>query len=310
VETLGHTVLLLTCAAVVGVLGCTPTVSVDSLPSFESSPPPPTRSLAPAGSSNEAPDTAPAPSVAGSPPAPNAASPLDGSVAREADAGPVIREEKTVLVDGVTETWRLVWRKPPELICVDRYWRDMFCIGLAFGEVGDLVLVRLRPGSPPERLHLSPLFGPDGPESATLPRWDSEARRTALGEVAPHIDEIHPDVDAIKTLPIVDVMQLEDYDHDGRAAEFELPIVRNPFAWPKAAVVGISKRNPHLHAFDTVEHPGTPLLSPNWAAIKPGTNLFVEVHCGYRNATKEATRTISLVLVRTKPRRAKALQTI
>jgi hypothetical protein len=216
-------------------------------------------------------------------------------VTREADAGPVIREEKKVLVDGVTETWRLVWRKPPDLICVDRYWHEMYCIGLAFGEQGDLDLVRLRPGSPPERLHLSPLFGlPDDPSNATLPRWDSTATRSALGTVAPHIDEIHPDLDAIKTLPIVDVMQLEDYDHDGRATEFELPIVRNPFAWPRSAVVGISKGNPHLHAFDTVEHRGTPLLSPNWAAIKPGETRFVEVHCGYRNATKEETRTIRL----------------
>ena len=138
------------------------------------------------------------------------------------------------------------------------------------------------------------MFGPDGPSNATLEHWDRAATRTTLGKVAPHIDEAHPDIDAIRTLPVVDVMKLHDHDHDGRATEFELPIVTNPFAWPKSAVVGISKQNPHLHAFDTVERPGTPLIFPDWGLIKTGTNLFVDQHCGYRNATEEATRTIRL----------------
>jgi hypothetical protein len=281
------TVLFLSCAAVLGVPGCTPTASL------ESSPPPPTLPLSSASSSNRATNTAPTPSLSGRPSAPDATSPSDSSGTQEADASPVIREEKDVLVDGVSETWRLVWRRPPKLYCVDD-WGAMYCMGLAFGEQGDLDLVRLRPGSPEERLNLSPLFGPDGPSNATLQHWDRMATRTSLGTVAPSIDESHPDIELIKTLPVVDVMKLHDYDHDGWATEFELRIVTNPFAWPRSAVVGVSKQNRHLHAFDTVEQPGTPLIFPDWGSIELGTNLFVDQRCGYRNATEEATRTIRL----------------
>jgi len=272
-----------------GIPGCTLTK-----PSQESAVPGPILAVAPTSPLDEASDVIPSPSPSGSAATADASVPYDSAPdTGEPNAGPVIREEKKVLIDGVSETWRLEWRKPPKLYCVDD-WGAMYCIGLAFGEQGDLDLVRLRPGSPEERLNLSPLFGPDGTSNATLQHWNRMAIRTALGKVAPRIDETHPDVDAIKTLPIVDIMKLRDYDDDGRATEFELPIVTNPFAWPKSAVVGISKRNPHLHAFDTVEHAGTPLIFPDWGLIKQGTNLFVDQHCGYRNATEEATRTIRL----------------
>jgi hypothetical protein len=54
-------------------------------------------------------------------------SPIDASVDATTDAGvapdaaaqPIVREEAQVIVDGDKEIWRLVWRTPPTLDCVD-----------------------------------------------------------------------------------------------------------------------------------------------------------------------------------------------
>src|SRR5262249_7994471 len=67
---------------------------------------------------------------------------------------PAVWETRAVVVDGVPETWSLVWRKPPtsnscttSLMCP--------CQGVAWGLRGELDLVRDRPGQPVERLDLA-----------------------------------------------------------------------------------------------------------------------------------------------------------
>ena len=64
---------------------------------------------------------------------------------------PNIREEQQVVVNGVTETWRLQWKSPPHPECDASEGMAMAitcpCQGFAFGESGDLDVVRLRNGS-------------------------------------------------------------------------------------------------------------------------------------------------------------------
>src|SRR5258708_14759957 len=75
----------------------------------------------------------------------------------------LIREEQTVMVDGVSETWRLEWRKAPHPVCdaADDMWFTCPCEGFAFGEGGIVDLVRLRNGAEVDRLALAPLFTGD-----------------------------------------------------------------------------------------------------------------------------------------------------
>lgn len=71
----------------------------------------------------------------------------------------LVREEQTVVVDGLSETWRLQWAVAPKRACEPS--EDSLtcpCIGFANGETGDLSLVRLRNGRQFDRLHLTPFF--------------------------------------------------------------------------------------------------------------------------------------------------------
>jgi hypothetical protein len=149
----------------------------------------------------------------------------------------LVREEKTVVVDGVSETWRLVWREIPKPVCTEP--EPPWCDG--FTETGDLDLVRLRPGEHEERLNLNQVLSED---SVPLQQWVPSGNETDL------------EPDAKKTLPVADVMQLGDYDHDGRATEF---VLRLPFLGPRfgerAVLVGISKNDPVLHVFSSMLPP-------------------------------------------------------
>jgi hypothetical protein len=96
---------------------------------------------------------------------------------------PTIREEQEVLVDGVTETWRLQWKSMPTPYCgadVVDVSLTCPCIGFAYGESGDLYLIRLRSGIEVEQLRLTPLFG-EYP-NAVVQRWPADyAKDFALG---------------------------------------------------------------------------------------------------------------------------------
>src|ERR1700676_1146204 len=86
--------------------------------------------------------------------------PESNSLAAGIDNGP-IREQKTVLVDGVKEIWQLRWATRPKSICGAKDAETSLacpCSGFAYGEEGKLSLVRLRPHGLRETLDLGPLF--------------------------------------------------------------------------------------------------------------------------------------------------------
>ena len=77
-----------------------------------------------------------------------AAVPLVGP-ARGADEQ-VVREQHTVAIDGVRETWQLVWEGKPATVCgPDEVYMAITCpcSGWAYAEYGRLYLVRNRGGS-------------------------------------------------------------------------------------------------------------------------------------------------------------------
>jgi hypothetical protein len=178
---------------------------------------------------------------------------------------PVTREEQKVVVDGVEELWRLEWAGPTRPICSPDepdVWWTCPCDGFAFGESGDLVLVRQRPGQEDERLDLTQLFdlGFDAPTDAygeraqaILRRWDVDKRDMEASK--------SPDFAAgVRARPLAQVMRFGDYDHDGRATEFLLQIGTLPCGKEMSVAIGVSRHNPRLHVFTTAEHPERPLV--------------------------------------------------
>jgi hypothetical protein len=210
---------------------------------------------------------------------------------RPADA--LIREERSVLVDGVAELWRLEWRSPPKAVCgPEGGWDDWGmcpCAGFIFGEAGQLDLVRLRPGTPEDRLHLTPLFGAfETPApGAVLRRWPEFKGDTDRSEE----DGFAKSVRARSLAPL---MELADYDHDGRATEFVLQVGAGPCGHRQAVVVGIDVRNPRLHALGTAERPDRPIVLQTpaaWESFRAsrGQVEIEEWRCGDHGTEEEET---------------------
>jgi hypothetical protein len=170
-------------------------------------------------------------------------------------------------------------------------------MGFAYGEMGELDLVRSRPGPPDERLALTPLFheaGADGPREidslAVLQRWpvhesDSEARD----------DDSLPA--AIRARPVVRVMALGDYDHDGRATEFLLQVGTLPCGKRVAVLVGVSHADSSVHVFRSLGHPEQSLVLPTyiWDRLRQsaGRATGVEWPCGDHGADTQTEVSLS-----------------
>ncbi|MGD0523768.1 MAG: hypothetical protein ABSE49_01420 [Polyangiaceae bacterium] len=197
----------------------------------------------PSASSEFAP-APPAPSlVPSSKPAASASASASADPFAALSTGAQVREEATVVVDGVPEKWRLEWAQPPALDCVDAAaFATCPCAAFAFGEKGELDLVRTRAGAPEERLHLAPLFAGG---VARLRRWPVTKADTGKS----------PDVASLVMRPIEPVMKLVDSDHDGRATEMVLPTSSEPCGHSASVVVGISRSNPVLHVLTPTEKP-------------------------------------------------------
>ena len=220
------------------------------------------------------------------------------SASTQAD-GPILREQRSLSVAGVAETWQLVWETPPRPACGPQEIWDAVtcpCAGIAYGEAGKLALVRRRGSEELERLELSPLFGQfDGPDldgMAALIRWpmlDSDADRETKGDPTLLAD--------IKRRTAPTVMRFADYDHDGAETEFLLPVGTLPCGKVQYAAIGVTTKNPHLHALGSAAHPEAMLAMPlpAWHAllvnIKPST--ITVWACGDHGSDQRSELTVS-----------------
>lgn len=171
---------------------------------------------------------------------------------------PLVREEQTVIVDGVTEVWQLKWAAKPKPICEpSEESLPCPCAGFAYGEGGILNLIRTRSGVELDHLALTPLFeegeGPANDALAVVQRWPADYDTDF--DLSKRQD--FPAIVAKR--PITQVMHFADYDHDGRANEFYLQTGAGPCGHTGGVVIGVSKRNPRLHAFGTASKPDKPL---------------------------------------------------
>jgi hypothetical protein len=210
-----------------------------------------------------------APQAAGAPVA-GASKVIDASA-------PIVRATVSVTIDGVAETWSLRWRGAPDSLCMNPV--TAACQGFSFGEQGSLELVREKGGSVAETMLLDPLFE-DG-----VARLQKYVPRPGDGALT-------VDSALLAGRPVVDVMKLADYDHDGRATEFVLQIAATTFGHQPAIVVGISTAEPRLHAFASASDPKAPIAleTPGaWDRVRKATKAvtIVEWSCGERAAWTE-----------------------
>lgn len=188
-----------------------------------------------------------------------------------------VREQKTVVIDGISEQWRLEWLSPPTSYCgpENADWSTCPCSGFAFGEAGDLVMVRERPGKAPEQLRLKDSFNDGGASGIELPvlrRWDTQDSDYADMEKPGFAERL-------RQRPLARIMELADYDNDGRATEFFIQTGTMPCGKRAGIVVGISRNNPRLHLFATAKKPQQPLVlyDYQWKALRRAKGRSVRV---------------------------------
>lgn len=191
----------------------------------------------------------------------------------------LIREQQNLIVHGTAETWELKWTNPPQSHCGTNNAVVSLtcpCVGFAYGEIGDLYLVRIRDGAEIGRLRLTPFFTEE--HGAAVQRWPADydhdfdlLEKTDFPKVA-------------ESRPTVHLMRFADYDHDGMSTEFYLQTESLPCGKSAGIVVGVSKHIPQLHAFGTAAHPEKPLYlqKREWDALRDASKpvTVVDWRCG------------------------------
>ncbi len=198
--------------------------------------------------------------------------------ASSGDAGePVLREQRSVRVQGAKEVWQLVWEGKPSAVCGPEEGDIAItcpCSGLAYGEYGKLFLVRNRDGREIERLDLGPLFGKAGyldadqnEGAAYVQRWPWK-----IGDFDRQARDDPTLLSDIERRPAPLIMRLADYDRDGEASEFLIQVGTLPCGKWQFAALGVSAKQPHLHALASAANPDTPLIMPlnAWQALLKG----------------------------------------
>jgi hypothetical protein len=222
-----------------------------------------------------------------------------GGVTAQAD-DPLVREQRTLSVDGVREIWQLVWETAPRPACGPEDISIAVacpCAGIAYGEAGKLALVRKRGDAEVERMELSPVFGQfDGPEDldgmAALVRWpmlEGDAGRESKGDPTLVAD--------IKRRPAPGILRFADYDRDGAETEFLLPVGTLPCGKVQYAAIGVSAAEPHLHVLHSAAHPEAMLAMPlpAWHALllKPEGTTVPLWACGDHGSEHRTELTVS-----------------
>ncbi|MGO9121390.1 MAG: hypothetical protein ACLQPD_27745 [Desulfomonilaceae bacterium] len=217
---------------------------------------------------------------------------LIGVSAQAQDPASLIREEQKIFINGVEETWLLEWASAPKPVCsADEpdIWSTCPCAGFAFGEKGNLALVRKRSGQPDERLELNKLFtgdldGPAEAGEAVLRRWDVYENDLDNSD--------SPDFAArVLTRPPAKIMRFGDYDHDGKATEFVFQVGTLPCGKKMSVVIGVSDKNPRLHVFGAAENSDKPLIlqASHWEALLQAKSpvKVVDWKCGDHGSDRE-----------------------
>lgn len=207
---------------------------------------------------------------------------------------PLVREEQIVVVDGAIETWRLKWKSRPKPSCApEETSLSCPCAGFAYGEEGDLELIRVRNWAEIDRFDITSLFSGDTgvSEKAVVQRWKPEIEKDFDASQRPGFPL------QVSQRPTVQVMQFGDYDHDGWSTEFYLQTDVEPCGKSSGIVIGVSKANRRLHALTSTGRPAMPLgmMKFEWEAIRNAAAPvdLIDLRCGDHASDQEITLHLS-----------------
>jgi hypothetical protein len=197
-------------------------------------------------------------------------------------ADPVIREEQNIRVNGISELWRLEWKTTPKPSCGPEDGSAATscpCTGFAYGQSGQLELVRSTEGREIDRLELTPFFDNESPDrgAATLQQWEPGEK---------DVDELGSDsfLAQVRARPLARIMHFADYNHDGSSTEFFLQTGVEPCGKTVGIVIGVTPSHPWLHAFGTALHPDKALVlqKREWEALlkASGPTEVLDWPCG------------------------------
>ena len=198
----------------------------------------------------------------------------------------LLREERAIQINGAVETWRISWDNTPTLVCLR--W-DCVCSDFMYAERGKAHLSRAREGSVLQDFPLASIYssGFDLPErlefETILPAWPKEAGDEQVTDDTALAEKVR----SRHSVPIFD---LHDYDRDGHATEFLLPVGGVGCAFHGYVALGISRIAPAIHVFGTATHPKEPLVlrRNGWQILRDsGQGKYIDVPCGDRGADTE-----------------------
>lgn len=206
-----------------------------------------------------------------------------------------LREEAVVTYGGRIESWRIEWLDPPKEVCAPKLEESATCscAGFSYAEYGQADLVRIVGGKEVDRFYLTSLFEagetPIKKPAAVLPRWPI-LHEDFLANA--------PSVNSIKMRPPAQIMDIEDFNHDGWASEFILQIGANSCFHRQSVLVGVTPDQPLLHAFGTVKSPKRPLIiePAAWRLLKknPHHARYVSLQCGDHAASEQVEIILSI----------------
>lgn len=175
-----------------------------------------------------------------------------------------VREEQHVIVNGVDEIWRLQWTTLPKPYCEPNDASlTCHCMGFAYGEGGNLFLVRLRDGAEIDKLELTSFFT-ETSGSAVVQRWPADYDTDFDNSQRAGFPIL------VSQRATTQVMHFADYDHDGNKTEFYLQTSVLPCGKSLGIVIGLSKNNPRLHVFGSASNPNKALYlqKREWEAVR------------------------------------------
>jgi hypothetical protein len=158
-----------------------------------------------------------------------------------------------------------------------------------YSERGKAHIIRVRDGSVVQDFPLDSIYssGFDLPErlefEAILPAWSKEAGDEKVTDDAVLAEKV-------RLRQRVLILDLHDYDGDGYATEFLLPVGGVGCAFHGYIALGSSRNAPAIHVFGTAMHPEEPLVlrRNGWHVLSDhGHGKYIDVPCGDRGADTE-----------------------
>ncbi len=212
---------------------------------------------------------------------------MTGPAAAQADL--TIREERAVTVDGTPEMWQVAWVGPVRDYCEavsPEVAMTPACALFARGQAGRLLLRRLRGGTVVDQFDPAPAF--KGMGDGWIDGWSLLPRHAVReDDYERWLEDEGAFLRAVQERPVATVLELYDYDRDGKALEFLIRTETGPSGRGLYAAVGVIGGK--LGFLRSTGRPDRALVLPRdiWVALRDRGGLVAQTRtaCGDKGAS-------------------------